>query len=139
MYRSKFSDPQQFHLVRSFWHEQNKDHEDGEYRFRAHRVHWHINMELAASYLCFLSAMFRLLSSKNRKASAQAGQSIPGREPETYEIPTPNLNLDHSSKRPSDRFKPSLHCTSHLCDFVSILPDLCRGWSHSLDDTCYSR
>ena len=96
-------------------------------------------METTVSYLFFLSTMF--LSSKNRKAKpAKAGQSslqppvavgndktptyasmaptpltlIPGRDSETYEVPAPNLN--HSSKRPSDRFKLP-RCTSHWCEF----------------------
>ena len=101
-------------------------------------------METTASYLFFLSTMF--LSSTNRKAKlAKAGQSslpppvavgndktstygstppppahtLPGRDSpaETYEIPSlPTPDLNHNSKRPSDRFKLS-SCTSHLCEF----------------------
>ena len=103
---------------------------------RLTRVHWHINMELAASYLCFLSIMS--VFSRNRKATRAGQSSLPSLPPvavstptyastvpahilpgldselETY-VPTPNMN--HSSKRLFDRFKLSPRCTSHLCEF----------------------
>ena len=48
---------------------------------------------------------------------------------ETSEVGTPRYSKRLSGSPP----------TTHLRGFVSILPDLCRGWSYSLEDTGCSR
>jgi hypothetical protein len=50
---------------------------------------------------------------------------------ETSEIAAPN----YSKRAGRFGFSP----TSHLCESISILPDLYRGRISSLEDSCYSR
>ena len=118
---------------------------------RFHRVHWHINMELTASYLSsYLPCSCSIGPQKIAKLvrahfhcqwrMIEHVLMLPWRHRYTpYQVVTQKHTNYHLQILVSARLidtssppTPLLICVK----FVSILPDLCRGRSHSLEDTC---